>query len=93
VYTPSTGKSALGTEVRELKLKPVFRNAATAEPSPCALVTVNTGASQARPPEPDEEERSRDQGEQPLNVLEAVNTTTGAVGEAGASMETDVTAA
>ena len=84
VYTPSTGKRALGTDVRELKLKPELRNAATAEPSPCALATVNTGASQARPPEPDDEDRSMDQGEQPLSVLEAVNTTTGAVGDTGA---------
>lgn len=63
VYTPSTGKSALGTEVGDEKLNPELRTVATAEPSPCTLVTVNTGASQARPPEPDDESRSRDQGE------------------------------
>ena len=84
VYTPSTGKSALGTEVGAVKLKPELRNAAAAEPSPCSLVTVNTGASQARPPEPDEADMSRDSGEQPLTVLGTDNTTTGAVGETGA---------
>ncbi len=84
VYTPSTGKSALGTDVGALKPKPELRNAATAEPSPCALVTVNTGASHARPPEPDEEDRSIGKGEQPVRALGTENTTTGAVGLAGA---------
>jgi hypothetical protein len=85
VYAPSSGNAKLDICTGTLKSKPAFRSAVKAVVSPTALVTVNSGAAQARPPAPEEAERSMGSELQPRSVDAMDSTTTGAVRLVGAT--------
>jgi hypothetical protein len=67
----------------------VLRNVATAVVSASVLVTVNSGFFQARPPDPEEADRSTDRELQPLRVEAMKSATTGAAGLWGAATWTE----
>jgi hypothetical protein len=86
VYAPSLGNRECTTLVGGLKVKAEFRNDATSVVSASALVTVNSGVPQARPPEPEEADRSTTKELQPLSVEGRVSATLGSAGATGAAM-------